>query len=153
MRYSGFKVLSFQLNKIKTFFLLYLIILMIRFMGKNIFYFHCTITCKKVILYVFYPYFLDTGGQCFCSGSFFLFFFLRMCYLLTCVSWYIGSLHAFFYIYLSNLSKYKWFNYLAPVSIFGLNSETFCSWFLIPKRIYNKRPKLGNKHKEIMKVE
>ena len=37
----------------------------------------------------------------------FFFFFLRMCYLLTCVSWYIGSLHAFFYIYLSNLSKYK----------------------------------------------
>ena len=107
LTYSGFKVLSFQLNKIKTFFLLYLIILMIRFMGKNIFYFHCTITCKKVILYVFYPYFLDTGGQCFCSGSFFLFSFLRMCYLLTCVSWYIGSLHTFFYIYLSNLSKYK----------------------------------------------
>ena len=85
-------------NKIKTFFLLYLIILMIRFMGKNIFYFHCTITCKKVILYVFYPYFLDTGGQCFCSGSFFLFFFKDVLLINLCVLVHWLSTYIFLYI-------------------------------------------------------
>lgn len=38
------------------------------------------------------------------------------------------------------IGRQKWFNYSDPVSIFGLNSETLCPWFLYLKEYSLKDP-------------